>query len=75
MLSKNSKLRSEPRLIDWLRFSGACVTITLNPLHWSLIPRAYRELNNEWPLGPNERTWRASWLMITIRIWIDDGQW
>jgi hypothetical protein len=74
MSYNDSKPTSAQQQTNWLRYSGACVTITLNPMHWVLVPHAYRVLNNEWP-GPNEKTWRASWLMITIRIWIDDGQW
>jgi hypothetical protein len=60
--------------MNWLRYSGACVTLTLNPWHWVWLPRAYRESNREWPVGLC-RTWRASWLFLTLRIWIDDGSW
>lgn len=65
---------SKPQLSDWLRYSGACVILTVNPLHWCLVPRCYQEVNNEWP-APNEKTWRMAWLMFSIRIWIDNGQW
>ena len=60
--------------MKWLRYSGACVTLTLNPIHWTWVHRAYKESNQEWPEGM-WRTWRASWLFLTVRIWIDDGSW
>jgi hypothetical protein len=62
------------RYLKWLRYSGASVAITVNPWHWSWIPRAQRELNDTWS-GPNERTWSVRWLFLTARIWIDDGSW
>ena len=65
---------SKPRLTDWLRYSGACVILRLNPWHWRLMPTFYREANNEWP-GPDEKTWRLTWLMVSIQIWIDNGRW
>ena len=60
--------------MNWLRYSGACVTVTLNPVSWVWIPRTYRYNNQEWPEGMR-RTWQASWLFLTLRIWIDDGSW
>jgi hypothetical protein len=60
--------------MNWLRYSGACVTITVNPAHWSWVPRAGRVFTTEWA-GPNESTWSATWLFLTVRIWIDDGSW
>lgn len=62
------------RYLKWIRYSGASVVFSLNPLHWSLVPRARREYNDGWP-SPNERTWRASWLFVTVRFWVDDGSW
>ena len=61
-------------MLKWLRYSGAAVTLVLNPCHWIVIPRVYQEPGDAW-LGPNERTWRAAWLMFSVRIWIDDGSW
>lgn len=72
MLLKDSSRRYP--LINWLRYSGACATITVNPWHWTLVPQFYKDDNNGW-LGPNERTWRMSWLMITVRVWVDNGAW
>jgi hypothetical protein len=61
-------------MIKWLTYSGASVIITVNPLHWRYVPQAGRAFEGEWA-GPNERTWYASWLFLTLRLWIDDGSW
>jgi hypothetical protein len=61
-------------MIKWLRYSGACVIITFNPLHWQWLPRAQEERNLEWP-SPKERTWSVNWLFLTVRLWIDNGDW
>ena len=60
--------------LDWLRYSGASVSITLNPFHWAWIPQMQNEPLDTW-IGPNEHRFYISWLMITIRVWIDDGSW
>ena len=60
-------------MLKWIKYSGASIVLTLNPIHWSLVPRAYKAYN-EWA-GPNEWTGSVSWLFLTVRIWIDDGSW
>jgi len=60
-------------MLKWLRYSGASVSVTVNPLHWQWIPD-FDEPLDTW-LGPNERRFYAAWLMITVRVWIDDGAW
>lgn len=57
----------------WLTYSGLSVILTLNPLHWSLMPYARNERNLEW--GMPDDQWAAGWLFLTIRLWIDDGSW
>ena len=57
-------------MFKWIRYSGASVILTLNPLHWYVKPR-YR-VSQEWG---DEGTYMLSWLFFTIRIWIDDGSW
>jgi hypothetical protein len=57
----------------WLAYSGMCVIITVNPLHWRCVPRARKD-PTEW-MGPNEWTGSVSWLFLTVRIWFDDGSW
>ena len=62
------------RARKWVRYSGASVILTLNPLHWRWAPVARHEQNTEWP-SPNEHTYMVSWLFLTIRVWIDNGDW
>jgi hypothetical protein len=58
--------------MNWLRYSGASIIISLNPLHWRVMPWARREFNDEWA-GPNERTYSLSFLFLTLRVWVDNG--
>jgi len=64
-------------LSKWLRYSGASVIVSVNPLHWRWIPFFQRHVEGAdgWPLGPNEITVTVSWLFLTIRVWIDNGDW
>jgi hypothetical protein len=61
-------------MYKWLRYSGASVAVTVNPLHWAWVPHVGRAFTDEWA-GPNERTWSARFLFVTVRVWIDDGSW
>jgi hypothetical protein len=60
-------------MFKWLRYSGASVIITVNPLHWRWKPWTTNFVD-EW-IGPNERTVTMGWLFVTVRLWIDDGSW
>ena len=61
-------------MYKWLRYSGASIILTLNPAHWYPVPWAREERNLEWPVL-NERTWSLGWLFVTVRFWIDNGDW
>jgi hypothetical protein len=61
-------------MLKWLRYSGASVAVTFNPLHWSWVPRAGHAFADEWA-GPNESNYYARFLFVTVRVWIDDGSW
>jgi hypothetical protein len=61
-------------MLKWLRYSGASVAVTVNPLHWAWMPQAGRAFADEWA-GPNERNYYARFLFVTFRLWIDDGSW
>ena len=75
MSSKDSnRLDSKSTLFNWLRYSGASITVTANPFHWSWWPQIQNEPLDTW-IGPNEHRCYFSWLMITVRIWTDDGSW
>lgn len=60
-------------LRKWFLYSGASVSVTLNPLHWRWRPWSQRDWV-EWA-GPNEHSWSCGFLFLTIRIWVDDGSW
>ena len=57
-------------ILNYLKYSGASVILTINPLHWRIIPFYGR--SHEWG---EENTHAISWLFLTIRVWIDDGSW
>jgi len=60
--------------LKWIRYSGASVILTLNPVHWRWVPVAGHERVEEWP-SPNENTYMVSWLFLTVRAWTDNGDW
>lgn len=60
-------------MYKWLKYSGASVAVTLNPLHWRFIPWT-SNFRDEWA-SPNEWNITVSWLFLTVRVWIDDGSW
>ena len=60
--------------LKWVKYSGASAIVTVNPLHWRWMPVAKHEQNAEWP-SPNEHTYMVSWLFLTVRAWIDNGDW
>jgi hypothetical protein len=62
------------RALKWVKYSGASAIVTVNPLHWLWTPVAQHEPIREWP-STNQRTYRVSWLFLTVRIWIDNGDW
>jgi len=59
--------------MNWLRYSGCSVIITVNPVWWRLVPWAQQDYT-EWA-GPDERTYSAGWLFLTVRVWLDNGAW
>jgi len=59
--------------MSYLRYSGASIIVQLNPLHWKILPWFRNEKNTEW--GSAERTCSLTFLFLTVRIWIDNGDW
>lgn len=59
------------RLINYLKYSGASITLAVNPCHWSWIPVFRIEQDLAW----ESETLYVSILFLTVRIWIDDGSW
>jgi hypothetical protein len=60
-------------LYNYLKYSGISVILTLNPHHWRYVPWLRNESNNEW--GSAECTYAFGFLALTIRFWIDNGEW
>jgi hypothetical protein len=60
--------------MNWLFYSGAAIVLTLNPIHWRLIPWARDEQTNEWP-DTKLYAYAFTWLFLTVRVWVDDGRW
>ena len=61
------------RFGQYLRYSGASITVSVNPLYWKVLPWFRDVTLGEW--GEAERTWAAGFLFLTIRVWIDRGDW
>ncbi|CAB4137178.1 hypothetical protein UFOVP328_6 [uncultured Caudovirales phage] len=61
------------KLLSYSKHSGVSVVVTLNPLWWKLRPWSRRE-TTEWA-GPDERVYAVGWLFLTVRIFIDNGEW
>lgn len=64
---------SSSKLLNYLRYSGVSIIVSLNPLWWKAWPWFREETNNEF--GSAERTWAMGFLGLTIRIWVDRGDW
>ena len=59
-------------LVNYLKYSGASVTMTVNPCHWAWVPVFFYGQEDAWE---NTESLRISILFLTVRIWIDDGSW
>jgi len=59
--------------LGWIRYSGITVRLNLNPCHWYWLPVVRSEHNMEW--GSPLRSWRAGWMFLTVRLFLDDGSW
>jgi hypothetical protein len=57
---------------DWIRYSGAVVTIHLNPLHWWVWPHWSRHKSE---MGERDMRWTFKFLFVKVSFWLDDGRW
>jgi hypothetical protein len=57
-------------LLNYLKYSGLNVILKLNPYHWRL-GIAYRQTVDVW----EQDALVIELLPITIRLWIDNGDW
>jgi hypothetical protein len=60
-------------LLNYLKYSGVSVIISLNPFQWRYLPWLRNESNDQW--GTAEYTYAFGFLALTIRFWIDNGEW
>jgi hypothetical protein len=56
--------------MNWLKYSGCNITLKLNPYHWRLAFTDFKSAD----------VWDQNALVIelfpiTIRMWIDNGEW
>jgi hypothetical protein len=58
------------KFLNYLKYSGLNVTIKFNPYHWRLSAK-YFVLNEVW----EQDALVIELFPITVRIWIDDGEW
>jgi len=58
--------------INWLRYSGISVIITVNPFHWIWVPQTRLNDKTSWP---GVRLLSIGWLFLTVRLCIDNGDW
>ena len=56
--------------LSYLKYSGLNVTIKLNPYHWRLAI-TFNKTNEVW----EQDALVIELLPITIRLWIDNGDW
>lgn len=60
------------KFYDWIRYSGAVVTLHLNPLHWWILPYFKRHSSE---MGERDTRWEFKFLFLKVNVWIDDGRW
>jgi hypothetical protein len=58
-------------MMNYLKYSGASLSVTFNPYHWAWIPYARREQMTML----DDDTFVVSVLFLTFRLWIDNGEW
>lgn len=62
-------------MINYLKYSGASLTIYLNPLYWKAFPYIRNISKDDVYLGPDSHTWEFGFLFLIIRVWVDNGNW
>lgn len=71
-LKQNVWLPSKP----WLKYSGASVTLIVNPCHWRWMPWFEADDNKEniWR-GPDYKGSAFGWLFVIVKVWVDNDSW
>jgi hypothetical protein len=59
-------------MYNYLKYSGLSVILSLNPLHWKILPWYRSEATEEvWSTNAHA----VGFLFLTVRVWIDNGDW
>jgi len=59
-------------MYNYLRYSGLSVILSLNPLHWKILPWYRNEATEEvWSTNAHV----IGFLFLSVRVWIDNGDW
>lgn len=56
----------------WLRYSGASLTLHLNPLYWWTLPKLSFYPSE---FGGIDKRWEFKFIFLKLTWWIDNGQW
>lgn len=59
-------------LYNWVRYSGAVLTIHFNPLHWWVVPQLTKHKSE---MGERDMRWTFKFLFVKASWWFDDGRW
>lgn len=62
------------KIHNFLKYSSIKLSVQLNPLQWRWIPYFHFGKPAEWP-DENAYVIVASWVFLTLRVYIDDGTW
>lgn len=65
-----------PRWYPWIRYSGASITLVVNPFNWRWLPWAENAVDAGVSItDPNYRGVVFGWLFLVVKLWIDDDTW
>jgi hypothetical protein len=57
--------------MKWIRYSGICLGVTVNPLHWVFSARLIKPTD----MDPCQYGFYLSAGLVWLRVWIDNGDW
>jgi hypothetical protein len=57
-------------MLNWLKYSGATISLTLNPYHWCFQLK-YKKSADVW----EQDAFVLQILPLSIRVWFDNGEW
>lgn len=57
-------------LVNWIRYSGAVITLIVNPLYWKMYPRASKTYDFY-----DKPRYEFKFLFLAVVVWFDKGDW